>query len=115
DVVDRVERTVAFGAISGRDVAGRQLKQRGDGDIDVALVVVATQADPHHARYTSLVAEAGAIQPRRLLHAVHTQQMGDVGMRTEASTANADAVLVPEDGGDQTVIDPGDREREDPD
>ena len=36
-------------------------------------------------------------------------------MGAEAPAAHSDAVLVAEDGGDQPVVDPGDRERDDAD
>ena len=63
----------------------------------------------------ALVAPLRPLDPRRRVGRGRVEEVGDVRVGAEAAAAHADAVLVAEDRGDEPVVDPGDRERDDAD
>lgn len=88
----------------------------GDAEsVDLGDLVVEAEADANHARGAALVAVAYAGQPLRRSDVVEPEQVGDVGMGTEAAAAHSDAVLVAEDRRDKAVVEAVDGEREYPD
>ena len=80
-----------------------------------ARVVVATEADADQAGHPALVAVRGRSTHARWAALIQAKQVGDVRVGAEAAAAHADAVLVAEDGGDQTMVEAVDGERDDAD
>jgi hypothetical protein len=93
-----------------RDVVGEDPLQTFDGAVDVVVVVVAPETDAHEAGRGAQVAAAGVLDPAFDLVTVETEEVVDVGLGAEAPAADADAVLVTEDGGDQAGVPPVDGE-----
>jgi hypothetical protein len=113
DVPGGPERAIGVSSIVAGDVTADDLLQRGASTVDVAHVVVATEADPDHPWGPALVAMAHPIDLGHRGGVVEIEEMGDLRMGAEAPAAHADAVLVAEDCGDQAVFEPVDGERDD--
>src|SRR5690606_39038859 len=94
-------------------VATRDARHHLHEPVYIALVVVAAETGPHHARHTRAVAGENPVSPRAGLVFAELQQVDHVGMGAETATAHADAPFITEDGGEQEVIDSFDVERDD--
>jgi hypothetical protein len=111
-MTDRSVRAVLIDAVRAGDVAAGDALESLDGAVDVGRVVVATEADPHQARGSALVAVAGATRPRAGGSGVEAEQVEEVRVGAEAAAAYTHSVLVAEDRGDERVIETVHEERD---
>src|SRR5829696_4215964 len=104
---------VAVHAIGRGDVAGGDRLEGVDEAIDLRSNVVQAQTDAHQAGRVAFVAMTDLLEPGPGGGGVQAKEVGDVGVRAEATVAHADPVFVPEDRGDESVLEAVDGERDD--